>query len=83
MKVNIQVQCGTKPLDQRYCASMGCLSRITYLLDQVQGDGAVNDAQHLACDQRPAGEEKAQLEWKTEHPLARRLIRKYLIYQQG
>jgi pantoate--beta-alanine ligase len=27
----------------------------------MHGDGAVNDPQHLACDQRTAGEEKAQL----------------------
>jgi len=30
-----------------------------------------------------AGEEKAQLKWKTEHSLAHRLMWKYLIYQQG
>jgi len=58
MKVNIQIQCGTKPLDQRYRASAGCLFRITCLLDQMHGDDAVNDTQHLARDRRAAGEEK-------------------------
>ncbi len=37
----------------------------------------------LASDQRAAGEDKTQLEWKTEHPLAHRLVREYLICEQG
>ena len=69
MKVNIQVQCGrsvgpTKPLDQRYHASAGCLFRMACLLDQMHGDDAVNDTQHMVCDQRTAGEEKTQLATK-------------------
>jgi len=47
MKVNIQVQCTTKSLDQRYRARAGCLFRITCLLDQMHGDDTVNDTQHL------------------------------------
>jgi len=38
MKVDVEVQCGTKPLDQRYCAHAGCLFRIARLLDQMRGD---------------------------------------------
>ncbi len=83
MKVNIQVQCGTKPLDQRYRARAGCLFRIACLLDQMRGDDAIDYPEHLARDHRTAGEEKTQQEWKAEHPLAHWLMWKYLIYEQG
>ncbi len=69
--------------NQRYSARANCLFRITCLLDQLHGDAAVNDTQNLSSDQRAAGEEKTQLEWKTEHPLAHRLMREYLICEQG
>lgn len=52
MKVNIQVQCGTKPLDQCYCASAGCLFRIACLLDQVHGYDAIDYPEHLARNHR-------------------------------
>jgi hypothetical protein len=39
------------------------------LLDQMHGDDAVNDIEHLARDHRTTDEEKAQLKWKTGHPL--------------
>ncbi len=78
MKVDIQVERRTKSLDQRYRASTGCLFRIACLLDQMHGDDAVNDTQHLARDHRPTGEEKVQLKWKTEHPLVHRLMWKYI-----
>ena len=83
MKVNVQVERRIKSLDQCDRACVGCLSRVTCFLDQMQGDDAVNDTQHLARDQRTAGEEKAQLKWKTEHPLAHRLVGEYLISEQG
>jgi len=66
--VNIQVQFGTKPLDQRYRTRAGCLFRITSLLDQMRGDDAIDYPEHLARDQRTTGEEKTQQEWKTEDP---------------
>lgn len=37
-------------------------SRKTCLLDQIHGDDAVDDTQHLARDQRATDEEKTQLE---------------------
>ncbi len=83
MKVNIQIQCTAKTLDQGYRAGAGCLSRITCFLDQMHGDDAIDYPEHLARDHRTAGEEKTQQEWKTEHPLAHRLMGKYLIYQKG
>jgi hypothetical protein len=43
--------------NQRYSASTGCLFRIACLLDQMHGDDAVNDTQHLARDQLKAGPE--------------------------
>jgi len=60
MEMNIQVQCTTKPLDQRYSASAGCLSRIARFPGKMHGDDTINDTQHLTRDQRKAGEGKAQ-----------------------
>jgi hypothetical protein len=56
--VHIQVQCGTKPLDQRYRTRAGCLFRIACLLNQMRGDDAIDYPEHLARDHRTAGEEK-------------------------
>ena len=67
----------------RYCTRAGCLFRIACLLDQMRGDDAIDYPEHLARDQRTAGEEKTQQVWKAEHPLAHRLMGKYLIYQKG
>ncbi len=52
MKVNIQVERRTESLEQRYRASAGGLFRITCLLNQMHGNGAINDTQHMARDQR-------------------------------
>ena len=41
MKVDIQIQCTTKSLNQCDRACAGCLSRVTSFLDQIHGDGAV------------------------------------------
>lgn len=69
MRVNIEVQCTAKPLNQCYRAGAGCLSRIACFPDLMHGDKTVNDARHLGRDQRAAGEKKEQLEWETEHRL--------------
>ena len=66
MKVNIQVQCTTKPLDQRYRARAGCLFRIACLLDQMGGDDAIDYPEHLARDHRTAG-----VNWRTVFELQR------------
>ena len=49
----------------------------------MRGDDAIDYPEHLARDQRTADEEKTQQVWKAEHPLAHRLMGKYLIYQKG
>jgi len=49
----------------------------------MRGDDAIDYPEHLARDHRTAGEEKTQQVWKAEHPLAHRLMGKYLIYQKG
>ena len=69
--------------NKRYHARTGFLFRIAWLLDQMCGDNAIDYPEHLARDQWAAGKEKTQLEWEAEHPLAHRLMREYLIYQQG
>lgn len=48
--------------------------RKPHLLDQVRGNAAVDDAQHLTHDLGPAGEKEAQLKGKAEHPLAHGLF---------
>ena len=63
MKVNIQVQCATKSLNQRYRASAGCLFRIACLLDQMGGDDAIDYPEHLARDHRTAGQRLSFLDF--------------------
>jgi hypothetical protein len=60
-RVRFQIQCTrgagpAKSLNQCDRACAGCFSRVTCFLDQMHGDDAVNDTQHLARDQRAAGE---------------------------
>jgi len=47
----------------------------------MRGDDAVDDAGHLAHDRRLAGEQKAQLKGKTQHPLAHGLLGQNLVDQ--
>jgi hypothetical protein len=56
---------------------------LSSLFDQKRGDDAVDDDRHLAHDRRMAVEQKAQLNWDAEHPLAHRLNRQHLVHQQG
>ena len=82
MEMYIQVECRSKPLDQRDSTRAGCFIRQPCLLDQVCGDGAVDDAQHLTHNRRTAGKQKAQLKREAEYPLAYRFPRQDLVYQQ-
>ena len=59
MEMDIQVERGAKPLDQRYRSRLGCLFRKTCFLDQMCGEGTVDDTQHLSHERRPAGEQEA------------------------
>jgi hypothetical protein len=52
------------------------------LLDQVRGNAAVHDAEHLPHDHRLAGEQETQGIRKAQHPLTYRLFGKDLIDQQ-
>ena len=52
------------------------------LLDQVRGNDAVDDAQHLAPDRRTAREQETQRIRKAQYPLAHRLFGKDLVHQQ-
>jgi hypothetical protein len=45
----------------------GRLVRMPRFLDQVRGDDAVDDAQHLAQDRRPNGEQEAHMALKVAH----------------
>ena len=45
--MNIQVQCTTKTLNQRYGPGRALLERMSSLMDQVARDNPMNDAQDL------------------------------------
>gem|GEM_PF-1706488 len=69
MEMDIQVERGAKPLDQRDGAGVGSLFRKACLPDQMRGNHAVDDAEHLAHDRRTTGKQKTQGIRETEHPL--------------
>ena len=50
--------------------------------DQVRGNAAVHDAEHVTHDRGTAGKQESQRVWKAQHPLAHRLCGKHLIHQQ-
>ena len=52
-------------------------------MDQVRGNGTVNDAQHPGHDRRAAGEQKAQWIREAQYPLAHGLFGQDLVDQQG
>lgn len=58
VKVNVEVQRAAETRDQRDRAGVGGLVRKACLLDQVRGDGALDDAEHLFHERRPSGEQK-------------------------
>jgi hypothetical protein len=44
MKMDIQVQCATKTLDQHYCPGRALLERISGLVDEVGRNRPINDS---------------------------------------
>ncbi len=46
--MDVQIKHAAEALDQRDRAGASCLIRKTRLLDQMRGDDAIDDAQHLA-----------------------------------
>ena len=52
MKVNIQIDCTPKALDQRDRPSVGGAAGKAGLSDQMRGNRPIDDAQHLAHDRR-------------------------------
>ena len=49
-QVNIEIERAAKTLDQRHGAGVGRLPGEPCLLDQMRGDRAVDDTQHLPHD---------------------------------
>lgn len=60
MDVGVLIERTTETLDQRDRSRVGRLAGETRLFDQVRGKAAVNDAEHLAHDRRPSGEQETQ-----------------------
>ena len=61
MKVHIKIQGTAKALNERDRAGAGGFVGAPCQLDQVCGNDAIDDAQYLAHDGGPGGEQKAQL----------------------
>ncbi len=82
VKMKIEVQRTSEPLDQRDRASAGYCAGIPRLTSQVRGNAAVNDAEHVAHDCWTAGKQKTQWIRKAQHPLTYWLFGKDLVHQQ-
>src|SRR5690606_20886324 len=50
MEVQIEVERAAEALNQRHCAGPGVLVSQTRLLDEMRGNHAIDDPQHLAHD---------------------------------
>lgn len=60
MEVNVQIERGSKPLNQRDGPGVGRLAGKSSLFDRVRGNDTVDDAEHLAHDCRAAREQETQ-----------------------
>ena len=83
IKMYVQVECRSKPLDQRHRAGAGRGFCIAGLLDQMRGKGAIDDTEYLTHDRRATGKQKSQWERYAQYPLTHWLMRQDLIHQQG
>jgi hypothetical protein len=70
------------PCDAENIAGLGGLTGVRCLLDQLQGDAAVDDVEHSAHNCRATREQEAQRIRDAQHPLARQLLGKDLVDQQ-
>ena len=82
MKVDVEIESTSEALNQRDCAGAGRRAGKSRFLDQVRGNAAVHDAEHVTHDRGTAGKQESQRAWKAQHPLAHRLCGKHLIHQQ-
>lgn len=82
MKVDVEVERATEALDQGDGARLCRLVRKPGFSDQMRGQYAIDDAQHLAHDRRTAGEQKPQWQREAQHPLAHRGLGQDVVYQQ-
>jgi len=62
VEVDIEVERTAKALDQGHCASLCGGFGKTGFVDQMRGNGAVDDAQYLAHNGGLPGKQKAQRE---------------------
>jgi len=76
MEVDICIKGAPKTLDLHDCASLCGGFGKTGFVDQMRGNGAVDDAQYLAHNGGLPGKQKAQRERYAEHPLTHGLMRK-------
>ena len=83
MEMDIQVERTAEALDQRDGTGLCRRLRVAGFPDQMCGKGPIDDAQHLAHDRRPAGKQKPERVWETQHPFTHRRMRQDFIHQQG
>jgi hypothetical protein len=72
----------TEAQQQRHRTGAGQRAGKSRFHDQVRGNAAINDAEHLAHDRWTAGKQESQRVREAQHPLAHRLCRKDLMHQQ-
>lgn len=82
MVVDVEVERAAETLDQGDSTRTSRCMGMPRFLDQVRGNDAVDDPQHLAHDHWPAGEQEAQRKWEAQDPLAHRLLGQNFIDQQ-
>lgn len=59
VEVQIQVERAAEALNQRHCAGPGVLVSESRLLDEMRGNHAIDDPQHLAHERWPVGKQVA------------------------
>ena len=81
--MQVQVECTTETLNQCHRACLTCLSTEACLLDHPTRQATIDQSQHATHHRWPIRKQKSQRNRNAQHPLTYRLIREYLIHQQG
>jgi|TARA_B110000902_G_C14280409_1_gene576573 hypothetical protein len=79
VKINIEIQRGTKTLHQSNGARLCLYGFKPCLFDQVRLNGSVNNPQHANHDLQAIGQKESQWVWKAENPLTERLMRQDIV----
>ena len=81
-QVDIEIERTPESLNQRDGTGAGRRAGKACFFEQVRGNAAIHDAEHLAHDRRTPGKQESQRVREAQHPLTHRLCRKDFIDQQ-